>query len=277
MKLNNNHKPIGHFVAGMLAMLMITTLIAPALAAAGGVEFNRVGIRVLKQQKVEPGETYVAPNGQEVPSTITYTDIAGGKTNYVSVRHLSELIDADISWNEHENSVDVGVFPEGNGASVNSSADGGADELHGAEKAEYGRTIGALTEVSPESVPGLLDGTAVPSRSYSYNTRIQYGAGSQFPEITVTAKPKLGKWLVYSVTNNGETEQELVVSRKIAITTGRREAFPNVIVSPGETVIRAFRIADDADLMKSTFGFSVHGIQDIEYQTDVTVSVLLYN
>lgn len=277
MKQKYSNKKFGHFFVGMLVMLMLTTLIAPASAASGKVDFNQVGIRVLRQQKVLPGDTYNAPNGQQVPSTITYTDVTGGKTNYVSIRHLSELIDADISWNETENSVDVGALPGGEGFSVNSSTEGGTDELNTEINRECGSVIGALTEVSPESVDGLLDGTAVPSRSYAYNTRIQYGMGSLFPEITVTAKPTLGKWLVYSVTNNGETEQEVVVSRKVTITTGRREAFPNVLVGSGETVIRAFRIADDADLTKSTFGFSVHGIKDVEKQTDVTVSVLLYN
>lgn len=264
------------FWGGMLVMMILTTLISPVKAATQKIDFNQVGIRVLRQQKIMPGDMYTAPNGQRVPSTITYTDAAGGKTNYVSIRNLSELIDADICWNEDANSVDVGVLTENDGYVVNSSADGDEDRLNAAEMPQYGRKIGALTEVNPESVDGLFDGRAVPSRSYAYNTRIQYGMGSLFPEITVTAKPTLGKWLVFSVTNNGKTIEEMSVSRKVTLSTGRREAFPNVIVEPGETAIRAFRIDDNADVLKSSFGFSVHGIQEKDMQTDVTVSILLY-
>ena len=270
-------KRMPSFMAGMVAMLALVTIVAPASAASGNVEFNKVGIRLLRQQRVEAGEIYVAPNGQHVPSSITYTDVTGGMTNYLSVRQISELLDADISWNSEENSVDIGVLPQNTNINVSSSADGATDKLTANTASQYGVSIGALTEVDPSQIQGLLDGTATLSRSYAYNTRVQYGLGSSFPEITVKAKPTLGKWLVYSVTNNGEIEQETVVSRKVTITTGRRESFPNVLVAPGETVVRAFRIAEDADPMRSTFGFSVHGTPDLENQTDVTVSVMLYN
>ena len=55
----------------------------------------------------QPGESYKAPNGQDVPSVITYVDETGGKTNYLSIRQISELLDASVGWNAATNSVDI--------------------------------------------------------------------------------------------------------------------------------------------------------------------------
>ena len=46
----------------------------------------------------QPGESYKAPNGQDVPSVITYVDETGGKTNYLSIRQISELLGIEVRW-----------------------------------------------------------------------------------------------------------------------------------------------------------------------------------
>lgn len=277
MNQTNRIGKYSQFFAGMLAMLILTSVVVSASAVSEKVSFNQVGIRVLRQQKVQVGERYTAPNGQQVPSSITYTDAAGGQTNYLSARQISELLDADISWNSKLHSVDIGVLSGQSDVTITSSADGIESGITADAVPEYGKTIGALTEVSPDSVQGLMNGTAVPSRSYAYSTHIQYGLGGSFPEMTVTAKPSLGKYLVYTVSNNGETAQEVTVSRKVTISTGRRELFPSVPVEPGETLVRVFGIAKDADPMQSAFAFGVVGTPDREHETDVTVSLMVYS
>ena len=76
----------------MAVMLLICSLAGGASAAGGQVEFNRAGISLFGEDHVRAGESYTAPNGQQVPSVITYVDNAGGKTNYLSVRQISELL-----------------------------------------------------------------------------------------------------------------------------------------------------------------------------------------
>ena len=85
-------KRFGTFAAGMAVMLLICSLAGGASAAGGQVEFNRAGISLFGEDHVRAGESYTAPNGQQVPSVITYVDNAGGKTNYLSVRQISELL-----------------------------------------------------------------------------------------------------------------------------------------------------------------------------------------
>lgn len=106
-KKTNFLKKIVTFSAGMVTMAILVTAIIPASAAGNQIAYNQVGIRTFGEQRVTAGEPYIAPNGQEVPSSITYTDAAGGKTNYLSVRQLCELLDAAVAWNADVNSVDI--------------------------------------------------------------------------------------------------------------------------------------------------------------------------
>ena len=84
------------FVAGMVSMLLAVSLVGVASAASGQVTYNRAGISLFGQDKVLAGESYTAPNGQQVPAVITYIDEVGGMTNYLSVRQVSELLGIEI-------------------------------------------------------------------------------------------------------------------------------------------------------------------------------------
>ena len=95
MTKNHIFKRLSAFVLGMLTMAALVPLTEPVLAAGEKIAYNQIGIRVMREQRVEAGENYTAPNGQQVPSSITYTDAAGGKTNYLSVRQLSDLLDME--------------------------------------------------------------------------------------------------------------------------------------------------------------------------------------
>ena len=95
------------FTAGVVATLMAVSTVGTALAASSRVEYNKAGISLFGENKVLTGESYKAPNGQDVPSVITYVDETGGKTNYLSIRQISELLDASVGWNAATNSVDI--------------------------------------------------------------------------------------------------------------------------------------------------------------------------
>ena len=40
---------------------------------------------LVNQQRAKAGENYTAPNGRQVPVSITYTDKAGGEAHYINV------------------------------------------------------------------------------------------------------------------------------------------------------------------------------------------------
>ena len=79
-------KKTSSFFAGMATMALLIAVVIPASASWNEISYNQVGVRFFGEQVVVAGECYTAPNGQEVPSSITFTDTMGGKTNYFSVR-----------------------------------------------------------------------------------------------------------------------------------------------------------------------------------------------
>ena len=80
------------FLAGAAAALALTALATSALAASGQVQFNFAGVALDGEMKITAGSDITAPNGQQVPGSILYVDEAGGKTNYLPIRTISELL-----------------------------------------------------------------------------------------------------------------------------------------------------------------------------------------
>ena len=99
------------FTAGVVATLMAVSTVGTALAASSRVEYNKAGISLFGENKVLTGESYKAPNGQDVPSVITYVDETGGKTNYLSIRQISELLGIEVRWDGQKNRVNLGADP----------------------------------------------------------------------------------------------------------------------------------------------------------------------
>lgn len=249
-------KRFGTFAAGMAVMLLICSLAGGALAAGGQVEFNRAGISLFGEDHVRAGESYTAPNGQQVPSVITYVDNAGGKTNYLSVRQISELLNVDINWDAQKNRVNFGQ-------------DRSADQklTIGTTPPEAGsqNTVhGPFTEIDPDKAAGkTLTGVL------QDNTRVQttcgYSTGGTF-------YPSNGNYIVLTVTNNGSTTQISNAGR--ARTLGGFDTFASVRIAPGETLTRAFYIADDAKELESTLSLGVY--DEGVAESDITVSLKQY-
>lgn len=280
MRETGFRRNIAVFASGMLAMAMLVTLAEPVSAAGEKFACNQVGIRVMRKQQVNAGEAYTAPNGQEIPSTITYTDAAGGTSNYISVRQLSELIDADISWDAKTNSVDIGVSPIPSEVIVTAGV-GPADQKPASPPAgapEYGLRIGSLEEIDPATVKDVvaMDPHTYPGGiMYAYHTRVQYGYGG-CPDISASPLFANGEYLVYTVTNNSELPQGVTVSRRITVSLGRWEKFPTLYVEPGETLVRVFRVLEESHPMRRTFDFGVIGAAGGRDSGDVTVSLVQY-
>ena len=145
-------KKYGSFFAGMVAMLMVVSSVGTALAASSRVEYNKAGISLFGENKVLAGESYKAPNGQDVPSVITYVDETGGKTNYLSIRQISELLGIEVRWDGQKNRVNLGADPA-DYVVVGGRKDDGSIPAN-ATKPVLGTVHGPFTEIDPAKAVG---------------------------------------------------------------------------------------------------------------------------
>lgn len=100
------------FTSGLLTGALIVTLGTTALAASGRVEFSLSNVALNGERRITAGETITAPNGQKVPGTILYIDEAGGKTNYLPIRAVSELLGTEIGYDSATKTVLLGEQPD---------------------------------------------------------------------------------------------------------------------------------------------------------------------
>ncbi len=142
------------FTAGVVATLMAVSTVGTALAASSRVEYNKAGISLFGEDKVLTGESYKAPNGQDVPSVITYVDETGGKTNYLSIRQISELLGIEVRWDGQKNRVNLGADPA-DYVVVGGKEDDGSIPAN-ATKPVLGTVHGPFTEIDPAKAVGKV-------------------------------------------------------------------------------------------------------------------------
>ena len=256
-------KKYGSFVAGMVAMLMVVSSVGSVSAASSRVEYNKAGISLFGEDKVLTGESFKAPNGQEVPSVITYVDVTGGTTNYLSIRQISELLGIEVHWDGQKNRVNLGTDPA-DYVVVGGKEDDGSIPAN-ATKPVLGTVHGPFTEIDPakavgKSLTGVLQD----------NTKVQTTCGYS---LEGTFYPEDGQYIVLTVTNNGSAAQTVTAGR--ALTLGGFEKFTSVDIGAGETLTRAFTIADGAEELESTLAFGVYA-KGVSGLSDITVSLKQY-
>ena len=272
-KKTNFLKKIVTFSAGMVTMAILVTAIIPASAAGNQIAYNQVGIRTFGEQRVTAGEPYIAPNGQEVPSSITYTDAAGGKTNYLSVRQLCELMDAAVAWNADVNSVDIA--PPYSDVSVVAGEE--AAEVETASAPKYGQVVGGIEEIDPSTVADIINDPTYRTRNYARDMKVQF-LNSDFPGLTMDCLQYAGPYVVFSVTNNGTQTVYSEVRRDVTISSWEHEDFAKVAIPAGDTLVRVFRILDDASPLQTTLHFDVDAPVALgSEENDITLSLLQFD
>ena len=102
---------IASFAGGFFAALALSVCLTTALAASGQVSFNFANVCLDGGQVIVAGANTVAPNGQEIPGTILYTDAAGGKTNYLPLRKISELFGVEVNYDSDSKTIYLGKMP----------------------------------------------------------------------------------------------------------------------------------------------------------------------
>lgn len=252
-------KRITSFTTGFLTAVLLLALCTTALAAGGQVEFNRAGISLFGEDQVRAGESYTAPNGQQVPSVITYVDDAGGRTNYLSVRQISEFLNVEINWDAAKNRVNFGQD-----RSADQTLTIGTTPPEASGAAAQDTVQGPFTEVDPGSIAGKTLAGVLQD-----NTRVQTTCGYS---TGATFYPSNGNYIVFTVTNNGSTTQVSNAGR--ARTLGGFDTFASVRIAPGETLTRVFYIADGAKELESTLSLGVY--DEGVAQSDITVSLKQY-
>lgn len=101
-------KRVTSFAGGFFTALALTICLTTALAASGKVSYNFANVALNGETKITAGADITAANGQKVPGTILFTDDAGGKTNYLPIRAISELLGMEIGYDSTTKAVLLG-------------------------------------------------------------------------------------------------------------------------------------------------------------------------
>lgn len=219
-----------------------------AVGKAGLVRFGEV--------VTEAGGTYTAPDGHKVPAVISYTDESGNLTNYIPVRQVAELFDAYISW-DGEN-----VILGKESGDVTISHDSAGPQW--SETAEIGITAGPFTEIDPAEVDTSAD-------SVAWLDGAEMRSNLGFVNQRFSCDP--GNTVVVSVTNNGDHDQYFTIYRQPTVSYGEIESFSDVCIRPGKTMVRAFTLSEDADILTRDLTWSIDGGR----MTDIVVSITEYD
>ena len=272
--MQNRAKTVLTFAAGMAAMAVVSTAVLPAAASGSQISLGQVGVRLFGEQVFSAGTPYTAPNGQKVPSSITYTDTAGGKTNYLPVRQVADLLDTEIGWDAATSSVEFAPSkPSDATVTQNPTPTDGSDFL---TAPTYGQKIGAFEELDPSTVDAVKNPLQFPVLLLQ-DVRVQYHF--TYPACTKDIAYAQGEYLVYTVTNNSQQVQTSKVYRTPTVSAGTKECFAEVTVQPGQTLTRVFRVAKDANPLAYNLVFDVGHVLDPNNRdavNDVTVSVEQY-
>ena len=96
------------FFAGFVSAVLLLALCTTAMAASGKVSYNFANVALDGKTRITAGGDITAANGQKVPGTILFTDAAGGKTNYLPIRAVSELLGVEIGYDSATKTVLLG-------------------------------------------------------------------------------------------------------------------------------------------------------------------------
>ena len=100
------------FFSGAATALLAVSCLTTALAASGKVSYNFANVALGGETKITAGADITAANGQKVPGTILFTDAAGGKTNYLPIRAVSELLGVEIGYDSAVKTILLGGQPK---------------------------------------------------------------------------------------------------------------------------------------------------------------------
>ena len=102
---------IASFAGGFFAVLALSLCLTTALAAAGKVSYNFANVALDGGTVIAAEADITAANGQKIPGSILYTDETGGKTNYLPLRKISELLKVEVNYDSASKTIYLGKMP----------------------------------------------------------------------------------------------------------------------------------------------------------------------
>ena len=256
MKKNRSVIP---FLGGVLATILTAGCLTTALAASGLVSFNPVNLDLNGRTIFASGDTLKTEGGQEIPSSIVYTDQAGGGTTYLPLRTIANLLDVPITWDGGETTVVLGRSDPG-GVTVESGT--GASAWDSLPLHQAGKTAGPFAEVQPDARKGgimLLEETLFRSGS-DFSRDIPFvGANGRYVSITVT--------------NNGT--QPLLFQAGHLYVTGRDMLATQI--PAGATVTRTFEALESGAAIQPRFGVDISTGSGEGGTVDIQISAVQFN
>ncbi len=267
---------------GILVAVILAVAIEPAFAAGGKVAYNQAGVRFFDQQVGQAGETYTALDGRQVPSSITYTDAAGNETIYLSIDQIAELMDADICWDSESGNVEIAASPKPDTTdiTITTNAEETSDEVSTGKSddtrvRQYGQVVGPFEEIDPKDIETVIAENPYP---FFYMKDAHLQSEWSMPQFRKTISSVYGKYLVYTVTNNGTSDAASSVFRLPTVAYPKSESFPRITVAPGETLVRVFKVAEGENPLTYDLNFAFNAVSGStgDYGTDMTVSLEQY-
>lgn len=92
------------FVIGLITAGLIFSSVSYATTLIQNIEvtLNTVNLSVEGVQKAQIGESYILPNGEEVPYSISYKG-----TTYLPIRKAADLVNKDIVWDGNTSTINI--------------------------------------------------------------------------------------------------------------------------------------------------------------------------
>lgn len=187
-------KRITSFTAGFAAAVLTLALGATALAASGKVSYNFANVALNGETKITAGADIAAANGQKVPGSILFTDAAGGKTNYLPIRAVSELLGVEIGYDSATKTVLLG---KQSAAPASSTSGFTAAEMAGALRGNTaliqsrGGTL--LPDSDPSSYAGINEKVYKMFLDRNGQKRVEYFVGNLEADPHIVKYPNLLK------------------------------------------------------------------------------------
>ena len=174
-----NIKNFSSFLGGVLTVLLVAGCLNTALAASGKVSYNFSNVALGGETKITAGQDITAANGQKVPGTILFTDAAGGKTNYLPIRAVSDLLGVEIGYDSATKTVLLGKQPAAPASSASAfTAAEMASALRGDAALIRSRGGTLLPDNEPSSYTGINDKVYKVFLDRNGQKRVEYFVGN---------------------------------------------------------------------------------------------------
>lgn len=255
----NKKRPVIPFLSGVLATVLTMGCVTTALAASGLVQFSPVGLQLNGKAIFAAGDSVNTENGQSVPSSIVYTDEAGGGTTYLPLRTIANLLDVPITWDGAETTV---VLGRGDGGGITVEPGTGASAWDSLPLHQAGKTAGPFAEVQPDARKGgimLLEET-------------QFRSGSDFSR-DIPFVGANGRYVSITVTNNGT--QPLLFQAGHLYAAGRDMLATQI--PAGATVTRTFEALESSAAIQPRFGVDISTGSGGGGTVDIQISAVQFN